>query len=76
MTTARSIPATALKGLIHFYRRFLSPLLPPGCRFQPSCSAYALEAVTLHGAAKGSLLAAKRLCCAVIHYLARRFVGL
>lgn len=43
------------------YRRFVSPLLPPACRFYPSCSAYALEALTLHGALRGSWLTIRRL---------------
>lgn len=47
--------------LIRFYRRFVSPLRPPCCRFIPSCSAYALEAVEKHGAAKGGWLALKRI---------------
>ena len=42
------------------YRRFLSPLLPPQCRFHPSCSAYAREALLTHGAIKGMLLAGWR----------------
>jgi hypothetical protein len=46
---------------IHFYRRFLSPLMPPSCRFQPSCSAYALEAIKIHGPGRGLLLTARRL---------------
>jgi len=50
-----------LVGLLTFYRRFISPLLGPRCRFYPSCSAYALEAVQVHGALKGSWLAARRL---------------
>lgn len=50
-----------LVGLITVYRRFVSPLLGARCRFYPSCSAYALEAVQLHGAAKGSWLAVRRL---------------
>ncbi|MDR0249296.1 MAG: membrane protein insertion efficiency factor YidD [Oscillospiraceae bacterium] len=50
-----------LLRLIRFYRRHISPALPPTCRFVPTCSAYALEAVEKYGALKGSLLAAKRL---------------
>ncbi|HKD88348.1 MAG TPA: membrane protein insertion efficiency factor YidD, partial [Streptosporangiaceae bacterium] len=50
-----------LVGLLNVYRRFISPLLGPRCRFYPSCSAYALEAVQLHGALRGSWLAARRL---------------
>jgi uncharacterized protein len=47
--------------LIRFYRVALSPLLGPNCRFYPSCSCYAQEAIERHGAARGSWLAAKRL---------------
>ncbi len=47
--------------LIRGYRRLISPLLPPSCRFQPTCSAYALEAIAQHGAAIGSWLAVKRI---------------
>jgi uncharacterized protein len=47
--------------LIRGYRRLISPLLPPSCRFQPTCSAYALEAIAQHGAAVGSWLAVKRI---------------
>jgi putative membrane protein insertion efficiency factor len=50
-----------LAALIRAYQRFVSPVLPPSCRFYPSCSQYALEAVTRHGAFKGSWLAARRL---------------
>jgi uncharacterized protein len=50
-----------LVGLLTVYRRFVSPLLGARCRFYPSCSTYALEAVQLHGAAKGSWLAVRRL---------------
>jgi len=46
---------------IRFYRKFISPLKPPTCRFYPTCSAYALEAIEVHGAAKGSYLAARRI---------------
>ncbi|MBA3497270.1 MAG: membrane protein insertion efficiency factor YidD [Gemmatimonadota bacterium] len=54
-------PRLLLATLIRGYQRFLSPGLPPSCRFHPSCSQYALEAVTRHGAARGSWLAARRL---------------
>jgi putative membrane protein insertion efficiency factor len=53
--------AWVLVMLLKGYRRFVSPLLPPSCRFYPSCSAYALEAVQVHGALRGSWLAARRL---------------
>lgn len=46
---------------IHFYRKFISPLKPPTCRFYPTCSAYALEAIEVHGPLKGSYLAARRI---------------
>lgn len=45
---------------IHAYRYLLSPLLPPTCRYQPTCSAYALEALERHGAVVGSWLALRR----------------
>ena len=54
--------------LIRAYRYFLSPLLGVRCRFEPSCSVYALEAIQTHGALKGSWLGAKRLCrCHPLH---------
>ncbi|MCL6576890.1 membrane protein insertion efficiency factor YidD [Kyrpidia sp.] len=43
------------------YQRLISPLTPPSCRFYPTCSEYAVQAITIHGLGKGSLLAAKRL---------------
>ena len=51
-----------LLWLISFYRRRISPLTPPSCRFTPTCSAYAQEAIQKYGARKGSWLAIKRLC--------------
>ena len=53
--------ARALAGIFRLYKRFLSPALPPACRFHPSCSEYAAEAVLAHGALKGSGLALWRL---------------
>lgn len=52
----------ALRALILAYRRWLSPLLGPRCRFYPSCSRYALDALDTHGALRGSWLTARRLC--------------
>ncbi|WP_017294984.1 membrane protein insertion efficiency factor YidD [Geminocystis herdmanii] len=48
--------------LITFYRRFISPLFPPSCRFIPTCSQYALEAIERHGTIKGSCLSVRRVC--------------
>ncbi len=47
--------------LINGYRRFVSPVLPPSCRFTPSCSLYMLQAVERYGLLKGSLIGARRL---------------
>jgi hypothetical protein len=48
-------------GLIRFYQRLLSPLLPPSCRFVPSCSQYGFEAIAHFGIVKGGWLALTRL---------------
>lgn len=47
--------------LIRCYQKFLSPLLGNNCRFVPSCSQYAIEAITIHGAVKGTVLAVWRI---------------
>ncbi|MUT66723.1 membrane protein insertion efficiency factor YidD [Paenibacillus sp. NEAU-GSW1] len=57
----RGTAKIVLQGPIHFYRKVISPLKPPSCRFYPTCSAYALEAIEKHGAARGAWLAAKRI---------------
>ncbi|MEI4271647.1 membrane protein insertion efficiency factor YidD [Klenkia sp. LSe6-5] len=63
-----SAGARALLGLIGFYRRGISPLLGPRCRFTPTCSEYAQEAVQVHGAARGLGLAVVRIAkCAPWH---------
>lgn len=62
MTTAQASPVVrALLLPVRFYRKFISPVLPPTCRFHPSCSAYAVEALTVHGALRGSWLTLRRL---------------
>ena len=55
-----TVMARALMAGVTGYRSFISPLLPPRCRFEPSCSAYALEALRVHGAARGLWLAVAR----------------
>ncbi|HEX3674061.1 MAG TPA: membrane protein insertion efficiency factor YidD [Rhizomicrobium sp.] len=55
---------------IRFYQLFLGPLFPPACRFEPTCSVYAIEALRTHGAWKGSLLTLRRLSrCHPIRWL-------
>ena len=53
--------ASVLLLPIRFYRKWISPALPPTCRFTPSCSAYAVEALTTHGALRGVWLTVRRL---------------
>ena len=48
-------------GLIRFYQRFISPLLPPSCRFEPSCSQYGYQAIERYGVLRGGWLALKRI---------------
>lgn len=50
-----------LRFLIKFYQYVISPVLGPRCRFYPTCSAYALEAIEIHGPLKGTVLTIKRL---------------
>ena len=64
MTSVRA----GLLAAIGFYSRAISPALPPRCRFHPTCSAYAAEAISVHGAGRGSWLAVRRLAkCAPWH---------
>lgn len=59
---------SVLLWIIRFYRSYISPTKPPCCRFIPTCSAYALEAVEKYGAWKGGWLAARRICrCHPLH---------
>ena len=55
-------PGRVLRTLVRAYRYFVSPLLPPACRFHPGCSSYAEQALLDHGALRGGWLAARRLC--------------
>ena len=61
MRWLRSIPKRVLLWMIRFYRAGISPMYPSCCRFRPTCSQYALEAVEKYGAAKGSWLAIRRI---------------
>ncbi|MBX9793437.1 MAG: membrane protein insertion efficiency factor YidD [Burkholderiaceae bacterium] len=56
----RSAAQRALVGLVRLYRLLLSPWLGSSCRFEPTCSVYAIGALETHGAATGSYLAARR----------------
>jgi len=49
-----------LISVLKFYRKYISPLKPPSCRFTPRCSEYAIEAIEKYGAMKGGFLAVKR----------------
>ena len=53
--------AGLLVGAIAIYKRFVSPLLPPACRFQPTCSEYMMQAIEAHGALRGAWLGIRRL---------------
>jgi len=55
-----SVAARALAVLVRFYQLAVRPLLPPACRFYPSCSDYAIEALRSHGAMRGAVLASWR----------------
>lgn len=60
----RALAVLLLRG----YKRVISPLLPPACRFHPTCSEYAAAAIAKHGVVRGGILAAKRLVkCNPLH---------
>ena len=66
--SGRASVRRALLAAVGFYSRAISPALPPRCRFHPTCSAYAAEAIERHGAARGSWLAVRRILkCAPWH---------
>lgn len=65
-----SVPQSILIGAVGFYRYLISPIIGPRCRYLPTCSDYALEALQKHGAIKGGWLTVKRLCrCHPIRWL-------
>ena len=55
------IPKKIMLLPIRFYKREISPMLPPSCRFTPTCSEYAMQAIEKYGAAKGGWLALRRI---------------
>jgi putative membrane protein insertion efficiency factor len=59
---SRSLGASVALKMIGFYRRWVSPLTPPSCRFMPSCSHYTYEAIERWGLLRGGWLGAKRIC--------------
>ena len=60
-TSPMSWGLSAALGLLRLYKRFVSPLLPPMCRFHPTCSEYGYEALKRHGLVRGSMMTVRRL---------------
>ena len=56
-----SIPSALIIGLARFYQLLVAPVIPQTCRFHPTCSGYAIEAVRTHGAFRGGWLALRRI---------------
>ena len=56
-----SVPQAIAVATLRLYKTVISPLVPPACRFHPTCSAYAAEAIERHGFLRGALLGTKRL---------------
>lgn len=61
MTSLTRLLALPLRLLVWLYQHLVSPVLPPSCRYYPSCSQFAADALNIHGALGGSMLAARRL---------------
>ena len=57
----KNLPMKGMLVMLRFYTREISPMLPPCCRYTPTCSEYAMQAVEKYGAVKGGWLAAKRI---------------
>ncbi|MBO9607430.1 MAG: membrane protein insertion efficiency factor YidD [Paenibacillaceae bacterium] len=62
MSGGTKLARAIVKAPVRFYRTFISPLKPPTCRFYPTCSEYALQAIDEHGALIGMKLAVVRIC--------------
>ena len=60
-THLREVALFPLLALVYIYKYLISPVMPGGCRHYPTCSVYAIDALKMHGPARGSLLAAKRI---------------
>ena len=58
----RKLLTRLLTALIRFYQTAILPMFPPACRYTPTCSQYAIEAIRKHGPLKGTWLAVKRIC--------------
>jgi putative membrane protein insertion efficiency factor len=56
-----AIPSALILGGLRIYKRWISPLLPSACRFHPTCSAYMMQAIETHGAARGFWMGIRRL---------------
>ncbi len=61
MGKGKDLPPRTAMALIRLYRRWISPLLPPSCRFYPSCSQYTYEAIARYGLLRGGWLGLKRI---------------
>ena len=57
----KNLPMKGMLVMLRFYKREISPMLPPCCRYTPTCSEYAMQAVEKYGAIKGTFLATKRI---------------
>ena len=57
----KNLPMKGMLVMLRFYKREISPMMPPCCRYTPTCSEYAMQAVEKYGAVKGGWLAAKRI---------------
>ena len=68
MPADAAVAARLAKALLRFYKRWISPVLPPACRFEPTCSVYALQAIDRYGVVKGCWLGVRRLLrCHPLH---------